>query len=160
MISLVATFIFFVLLFHAFYTSVPARPSHYPTTKYVVVSKFLLRKRGIDITRVDAAKLSSSASKIEGKAVQFLGKKAAVFTKSSLVVSAPSLLGMADAGQVSFQEAATPIMEGLIDLHHDIMFFLVFIVVFVLYLLLMLIVLFRASAANQVRSTSTVTHHT
>lgn len=157
MISLVATLIFFILLFHAFYTSTPARLSNYPTTKYVVISKFLLRKRDIDVSRVEAMQVSSSAPEVGGKAVQFSGKKALVFTKSSSVAAA--LLGMADAGQVGFQEAATPIMEGLIDLHHDIMFFLVFIVVFVLYLLSMIIVLFRASA-HQVRATSTVTHHT
>ena len=75
MISLVATLIFFVLLFHAFYNSIPACPSHYSTTKHVVVSKFLLRKRGIDVARVDAVKLTSSTSEIEVSAVQFSGKK-------------------------------------------------------------------------------------
>jgi len=34
--------------------------------------------------------------------------------------------------QLGFQDPATPVMEGIIDLHHDIVFFLVFIVVFVL----------------------------
>lgn len=41
---------------------------------------------------------------------------------------------------VSFQTPATPIMEGIVDLHHDIMFFLTFIVVFVLYLLVQVII--------------------
>jgi heme/copper-type cytochrome/quinol oxidase subunit 2 len=38
--------------------------------------------------------------------------------------------------QVEFQEPATPIMEGIIDLHHDITFFIIIIIVFVSWLLL------------------------
>jgi hypothetical protein len=92
--------------------------------------------------------------------IQFAGKKAAIYTPKNLfIVGAPALRGMADSGQLGFQDAATPIMEGLIDLHHDIMFFLVFIVIFVLYLLSVIIILFRATPV-QTRSTSTVTHHT
>ena len=34
--------------------------------------------------------------------------------------------------QLSFQDPATPNMSGVIDLHHEIMFFLVIIVTFVL----------------------------
>lgn len=41
---------------------------------------------------------------------------------------------------VSFQTPATPIMEGIVDLHHDIMFFLTFIVVFVFYLLAQVVI--------------------
>ena len=37
--------------------------------------------------------------------------------------------------QLSFQDPASPIMQGIIDLHHDIMFILVFIAVFVLWML-------------------------
>jgi cytochrome c oxidase subunit 2 len=70
-----------------------------------------------------------------------------------------TLLGLALPGQVGFQVPATPIMEGLIDLHHDIMFFLVFIIVFVLYLLAAIVFLFHESADSK-RNTSTVTHHT
>ena len=36
------------------------------------------------------------------------------------------------AWQVYFQDAATPVMEGIINLHHDLMFFIVFIFFFVL----------------------------
>jgi heme/copper-type cytochrome/quinol oxidase subunit 2 len=43
---------------------------------------------------------------------------------------------------VAFQTPATPVFEGIVDLHHDIMFFLVFIMVFVLYLLAVLVVQF------------------
>lgn len=37
--------------------------------------------------------------------------------------------------QLSFQDAATPVMQGIIDLHHDIFFFLVIILVFVVWML-------------------------
>jgi len=40
---------------------------------------------------------------------------------------------------VAFQTPSSPIMEGIIDLHHDIMFFLVFVIVFVLYLMVVII---------------------
>jgi len=34
-------------------------------------------------------------------------------------------------GQLAFQDPATKVMEDIIDLHHDIMYFLVLITVFV-----------------------------
>jgi heme/copper-type cytochrome/quinol oxidase subunit 2 len=36
---------------------------------------------------------------------------------------------------IAFQTPATPIMQGIVDLHNDIMVFLVFVTIFVLYLL-------------------------
>jgi cytochrome c oxidase subunit 2 len=40
-----------------------------------------------------------------------------------------------EAWQVGFQDAASPMMQGIMNLHHDIMFFLVFIVTFVSWML-------------------------
>lgn len=37
--------------------------------------------------------------------------------------------------QIGFQDPATPVMQGLIDLHHDIFFFLIVILVFVFWML-------------------------
>lgn len=48
----------------------------------------------------------------------------------------------------SFQIPATPIMEGIVDLHNDIMFFLTFIIVFVLYLLVACVVKFSQNGVN------------
>nr|YP_684408.1 cytochrome c oxidase subunit 2 [Oltmannsiellopsis viridis]ABC96367.1 cytochrome c oxidase subunit 2 [Oltmannsiellopsis viridis] len=45
--------------------------------------------------------------------------------------------------QLGFQDPASPIMEGMIDLHHDIMFFLVAITIFVLWMLTRALVLFH-----------------
>lgn len=36
--------------------------------------------------------------------------------------------------QIGFQDPATPVMQGLIDLHHDVFFFLIVILVFVLWM--------------------------
>lgn len=41
----------------------------------------------------------------------------------------------AEPWQLGFQDAATPMMQGIMDLHHDIFFFLILILVFVLWIL-------------------------
>lgn len=55
--------------------------------------------------------------------------------------------------QWDFQDAASPIMEGIVDLHHDLMFFLTVIVVFVLWMLIRVLVQFSAKN-NPVPSTN------
>lgn len=61
--------------------------------------------------------------------------------------------------QLNFQEPASPIMEGIIDLHHDIMFFLIIIITVVLWLLSRIIWFFSngKEAKNQLLQT---TYHT
>jgi len=44
--------------------------------------------------------------------------------------------------QIKFQDPATLIMDGIIDLHHDIMAFLVFIAILVFYMLTRIVLLF------------------
>jgi hypothetical protein len=51
---------------------------------------------------------------------------------------------------IAFQIPATPIMEGIVDLHHDIMVFLVFTLILVLYLLLAVTKLFPETAADNI----------
>jgi cytochrome c oxidase subunit 2 len=48
--------------------------------------------------------------------------------------------------QLSFQDPATPNMSGVIDLHHEIMFFLVIIVTFVLWMLVRTVILFKTQS--------------
>lgn len=122
-------------MFHAFYTSKPVRTSGYVAEK-IILPAALLKARGIDV------------SKVTKHTIPLLS-----------LLGSDTLLGIPLPGQVSFQEPATPIMEGLIDLHHDIMFFLVFIIVFVLYMLTVIIVFFHEDK-NSLRNTSTVSHHT
>ena len=54
-----------------------------------------------------------------------------------------SLSDSADFWQLGFQDPATPVMEGIINFHHDIMFILIVTVVFVLWLLLRSIYFFN-----------------
>ena len=46
--------------------------------------------------------------------------------------------------QLGFQDAASPIMEGIISFHHDVMFLMIIIMTFVLWMLLRILVLFSA----------------
>lgn len=48
---------------------------------------------------------------------------------------------------IGFQDSATPTMEGIMDLHHDLCFFLVVIVVFVMWMLFRSVYLFTGSQA-------------
>ena len=48
--------------------------------------------------------------------------------------------------QWDFQDAASPIMEGIVDLHHDLMFFLIIIVTFVLWMLIRVIMNFNSKS--------------
>jgi cytochrome c oxidase subunit 2 len=50
-------------------------------------------------------------------------------------------------------------MEGIIDLHHDLMFFIVIVIIFVFFMLFRIIYLFD-SRTVQVSSLSRVTHNT
>lgn len=45
--------------------------------------------------------------------------------------------------QTDFQDPATPCMEGVIDLHHEIMFYLIIVVVFVFWMILRIVDLFE-----------------
>ena len=45
------------------------------------------------------------------------------------------LADAAESWQVSFQDPATPIMQGIIDFHHDVFGFMLFILGFVLWIL-------------------------
>jgi cytochrome c oxidase subunit 1 len=131
MISVIATVVFFVLLLHAFLNSNPVQTSGYVTKGHIVIPKALVEKRGFKIT----------------KSLGFMA-----------LLSSDTLLGIPLPNQLNFQMPATPIMEGIIDLHHDIMFFLVFISIFVLYLLVAIVALFSDTESN--RNTAAFTHHT
>nr|NP_042254.1 cytochrome oxidase, subunit II [Prototheca wickerhamii]AAD12642.1 cytochrome oxidase, subunit II [Prototheca wickerhamii] len=48
-----------------------------------------------------------------------------------------------EAWQIGFQDPATPIMQGLIDLHHDIQFFLIAVLVFVVWMVSRALYLFH-----------------
>ena len=56
-----------------------------------------------------------------------------------------------EAWQLGFQDPATPIAEGIVDLHNDIMFFLCVVCIFVLYILMRTVFLFHSSKDNFVK---------
>lgn len=58
-----------------------------------------------------------------------------------------------EAWQMLFQDPATPIMAGIINLHHDLMFILIFIAVFTLWMILRIVSLFDYTK-NPVPSTA------
>ena len=58
---------------------------------------------------------------------------------------------VAENWQINFQDPATPIMEGIINLHHDLMFFLCVILIFVSWVLFRTIWLFEKSK-NEISS--------
>nr|YP_010620100.1 cytochrome c oxidase subunit 2 [Periphykon beckeri]WAX04136.1 cytochrome c oxidase subunit 2 [Periphykon beckeri] len=60
----------------------------------------------------------------------------------------------AEAWQINFQDPATPLMEGIINLHHDLMFFICMISIFVTWMLLRTIWLFD-NVQNKISSTTT-----
>nr|YP_010620169.1 cytochrome c oxidase subunit 2 [Gredgaria maugeana]WAX04205.1 cytochrome c oxidase subunit 2 [Gredgaria maugeana] len=66
-----------------------------------------------------------------------------------------SLCDYSESWQMSFQDPATPVMEGIINLHHDLMFFICIISIFVTWLLLRTIWLFENS---QNKISSNLTH--
>ena len=70
-----------------------------------------------------------------------------------------NLLDSSSAWQVYFQDAATPVMEGIINLHHDLMFFITFILFFVLVVMARTL-LFFSQTSPYAGSASNVVHGT
>jgi hypothetical protein len=140
MISVIATVVFFILLLHAFIKNEPANSSNYPNfyadniDSRVIIIPARLKNKILDRDSI--------------KSFGFL----------FFLISNDTLLGMPTMNQKLFQMPVTPIMEGIIDLHHDIMFFLIFIIIFVLYILASIIALF--SDNNSSRNTETFAHNT
>ena len=62
--------------------------------------------------------------------------------------------------QLYFQDAATPVMEGIINLHHDLMFFIVFIFFFVSVVLARTLMMFSYDEAKKDSPNRLVVHGT
>ena len=59
-------------------------------------------------------------------------------------------LDMAEPWQINLQDPATPIMEGIIHFHNDLMFYLILIVIFILWMLTRCIYFFNNSNNHKV----------
>jgi cytochrome c oxidase subunit 2 len=62
--------------------------------------------------------------------------------------------------QVLFQDPGTPLMEGIVDFHHDLMFLIIFIVVFVLYVMTIIVYNFKETNYNKTNVILRGTHNT
>ena len=70
------------------------------------------------------------------------------------------LLDSSVSWQLFFQNAATPVMEGIINLHHDLMFFITFIFFFVLVVLVRTIYGYKFDIAKLHNESRFVVHGT
>lgn len=134
LISTFATLVFLVVLFDAFWYK---RPVAYGRIHQSVIDSFALvlhaTPKGFDaMYELD----------------DYLEKHGLADFAWTIAVKRPifllPLIGLPThhSKAIAFQTPASPIMEGIVDLHHDIMLFLVFIMVFVLYLLVVVVVQF------------------
>ena len=64
-----------------------------------------------------------------------------------------TFLDVVEPWQITFQDPATPVMEGIINFHHDLMFFLVITVIFVCWILIRCIYFFDEKK-NKIPSTT------
>jgi cytochrome c oxidase subunit 2 len=71
-----------------------------------------------------------------------------------------TLLDSSSPWQMFFQDSASPVMEGIINLHHDLMFFLTFIFFFVLVVLGRTLYYFQYSSTNDDIQSRSVVHGT
>lgn len=109
-ISVVATVLFFYVVYDMFVSGVKGRKAPYviPVLTQMQLIQCLLTR---------------NISGISKKSVVISGLFCSIFS------DAPR------GWQLGFQDPATPIMEGIIDFHHDVMFVLIWIVTLVSYLL-------------------------
>jgi heme/copper-type cytochrome/quinol oxidase subunit 1 len=105
----------------------------------------------------DAFRYRSRFAKVDGTPLRY--QQITIHSKTrSIVLGLPlAILGAPEAGQVGFQLPASSIMEGIVTLHHDMMFFLVFVSIFVLYLLVIISLQFDTTKRLPL---SHVSHHT
>ena len=69
------------------------------------------------------------------------------------------LLDSSSSWQIYFQDSATPVMEGIINLHHDLMFFITFVFFFVLIVLTRTLFFYSGGSAD-IRESRNVVHGT
>jgi len=78
-----------------------------------------------------------------GKSVHMLNPYKTVTGKYTAGALLPLMCDYPEPWQFGFQDPATPHMEGIIDLHHDIFFFLIFITVVVMWMMGTIIIYFN-----------------
>ena len=117
-ISLIATLIFFYVVYNMLVVGAKGRKSPY-SVKIITQMNLCW------------ALLGGNVSIASNKSILFPAR--AFFINSSFFILV--LQDVATNWQLMFQDPATSIMEGIIDLHHDIMFFIVWIIISVVWVM-------------------------
>ena len=140
LISTFATLVFLIVLFNAFWYKRPVVSSsvHYSVVESGMPQLVLSEKGYNALINLDAY---FEKHNLLGYVNRLPFKRTASFLP---LIGLPTHHSKA----IAFQTPASPIMEGIVDLHHDIMLFLVFIMIFVLYLLIAVVVQFAGNHAK------------
>lgn len=102
-----------------------------------------------DFSQIIAVAPEAWQQRITRAETGYFSTRQAKLEKAGLYDLTPILgLPLNDVDFLSFQTATSPIMQGIVDLHNDIMSILIFILVFVLYLISAAIVLFSPEEAD------------
>lgn len=160
-ISACATLVFFIMLFEAFWTKrAPLRMSlslsgMYPRNRYVFVARKNISKFAPLVKKYPA--LAHQIVIVNSKSEMRFPPKKKFKNLSFLIASIPHYTQVTE-----FQIPATPIMEGIVDLHNDIMFFLVLVVTFVFYMLFATFIQFSQNVVMRRHGTAgdDLTHNT
>jgi hypothetical protein len=141
-ISLSATIIFFITVLEALLIKRKSKNAFsylsvsviYPAEKFVYVMRRDLGRLREFVRQNNIPSLYSNFVVVIDKPYDII-KPIKVVNASGLLLSIITLPGL-NSNLCSFQTPVTPIMQGIVNLHNDIMFYLVIVVVFCLYLLI------------------------
>jgi cytochrome c oxidase subunit 1 len=138
-LSVFSTCLFFYIVYDMFVTQYTLEKNnpwkHYPQRALLKIPTYSFSNTSN--TRVEGAKHSTFF---------------AVLSLSNIEFDAP------EKWQMNFQDPATPVMEKIIDLHHDIQFFLILVVIAVLWMLIRIVWLFHETNTKTIRFA--FDHHT
>jgi heme/copper-type cytochrome/quinol oxidase subunit 1/heme/copper-type cytochrome/quinol oxidase subunit 2 len=142
LISTIATFVFLIMLFNAFWNKFPVINNnlHYSVINFSILTANKSSKGVIALDNLINYLRIHNLSQFNSSII---------FNRNipnlKNLTNFLFLLGLPTEADtyIAFQVPATPIMEGIVDLHHDIMVFLTFIIFFVFYLLATVIVYFN-----------------
>jgi cytochrome c oxidase subunit 1 len=79
----------------------------------------------------------------ERPVIMYMIKESQLTNSNSYLIDAPY------KWQYTFQDPATSIMEGIINFHYDLMYYLIFISIFVTYMILRIIIIFRVKSSYE-----------
>lgn len=140
--SFVSTMFFFYIVYDMFRTNNEVKKNN-PTKHYAETVTLYIPSPSVyeNWKKEQEAKQTNANTKVD-----------------ATVISAAIMFDAPKNWQMNFQEPASPIMEKIIDLHHDIQFFLIIIVIGVLWILLRSVYLFREKNTETIRYA--FDHHT